>query len=91
MKKLLYIGIFQTKNLGDLVISEQLSKYWNNGLYKVDFMDFHTLKRVNPSNCMEISNEKPDEEGYFPLVGTKIRRSIYYKYSEYLATHKREI
>lgn len=94
MKKLLHIGIFQTKNLGDLVISEQLSKYLqNNGLYKVDFMDFRMLKRVNPSNYMEISNEDPyrRKKRYFPLVGTKIVRDIQWKYSEFIATHRKEV
>lgn len=93
MKKILHIGIFQTRNLGDLVISEQLSNYLqNNSSYKVDFMDFHTLKRVNPSNCMEISNKNPYKKiRYFPLVRTKIIRDIYWKYSEFLATHRKEI
>jgi len=93
MKKLLHIGIFQTKNLGDLVISEQLSNYLqNNSSYKVDFMDFRTLKKVNPSNCMEISSEDSyRKKRYFPLVKTKIRRDIYWKYSEFLATYRKEI
>jgi polysaccharide pyruvyl transferase WcaK-like protein len=93
MKKILHIGIFQTKNLGDLVISEQLSNYLHNSSsYKVDFIDFHTLKKVNPDDYTETINEDPYiKKRYFPLVKTKIVGDIYWKYLEFLVSYRKEI
>ncbi|NAS89368.1 hypothetical protein C4E24_06485 [ANME-1 cluster archaeon AG-394-G21] len=51
MKKILYVGIFSTSNIGDLVISNQIYNYLKNKAdVSVDCMDFITFKRIECIN-----------------------------------------
>lgn len=87
MKKILYVGIFNGQNIGDLVISDQIYKYLKGENLSVNLIDFMTLKEVKMPTTeikfMKTGSVHKKVKNFF--LNTKTTSPIFAKNRKYIS------
>ncbi|AKB63328.1 polysaccharide pyruvyl transferase family protein [Methanosarcina mazei] len=87
MKKVLYVGIFNGQNIGDLVISDQIYKFLRSENLSVTLIDFITLNRVEtPTTEIQFLKSEPTHEKVKKfLSNSHLTSSLFIRNDEFIS------